>query len=89
MSVREMTTRQVRDRLASVVDAARSGEATVVTHRGKRVAAVVPVGVLDEYDRLAEEADLAVIRDRLARVEAGEPTIPLTEVIAETLDRAE
>lgn len=84
-----MTTRQVRDRLATVVDAARSGEPTIVTQRGRRVAAIVPIDLLDEYDRLVEAADTAVIRDRLARLEAGEPTFSLAEVLAETLARTE
>ncbi len=89
MSAREMTTRQVRDRLATVVDAARGGEPTIVTQRGRRVAAIVPIDLLDEYDRLVEAADTAVIRDRLARLEAGEPTFSLAEVLAETLARTE
>jgi prevent-host-death family protein len=84
-----MTTRQVRDRLADVVENAREGEPTVITNRGRRVAAVVPVEMLEEYERLAEAADLAIIRERLARVDAGEPTVPLGEVMAETLARAE
>ncbi len=89
MSAREMTTRQVRDRLATVVDAARAGEPTFVTQRGRRVAAIVPIDLLDEYDRLVEAADTAVIRERLARLEAGEPTFSLAEVLAETLARTE
>lgn len=84
-----MTTREVRDRLAQVIDTARAGAPTVITNRGRRVAAVVPVELLDEYERLAEAADLAILRERLARVDAGEPTVPLSEVIAETLARTE
>lgn len=89
MTTAEMTTRQVRDQLAQVIDDAREGEPTVITNRGRRVAAVVPVEMLDEYERLSEAADLAIIRERLARVDAGEPTVPLNEVMAETLARAE
>jgi prevent-host-death family protein len=89
MTAVEMTTRQVRDRLADVVENAREGEPTVITNRGRRVAAVVPVEMLEEYERLAEAADLAIIRERLARVEAGEPTVSLSEVMAETLERGE
>jgi prevent-host-death family protein len=89
MTAAEMTTRQVRDRLADVVDNAREGEPTVITSRGRRVAAIVPVEMLEEFERLAEAADLAIIRDRLARVDAGEATVSLEEVMAETLARAE
>ena len=89
MTAVEMTTRQVRDQLADVVENAREGEPTVITNRGRRVAAVVPVEMLEEYERLAEAADLAIIRERLARVEAGEPTVSLSEVMAETLERAD
>lgn len=89
MTVKTMTTRQVRDQLAGVVDAARGGEPTVVTQRGRRVAAIVPVEVLDDYERLVEQADLALIRERLARVDAGQATIPLAEILAESLARTE
>lgn len=89
MTTKELTTRQVRDRLASVVDDARNGEPTVVTQRGRRVAAIVPVELLDEYDRLVDAADLALITERLARVDAGEPTYSLEQVLAETLARTE
>lgn len=85
----ELSTREARDRLADVVDDARHGEATIITSRGRRVAAVVPVDMLDEYERLAEAADLAVIRERMSRVDGGEPTVPMEDVIAETLARDE
>lgn len=85
----ELSTREARDKLADVVDDARHGEATVITSRGRRVAAVVPVDMLDEYEHLAEAADLAVIRERMDRVDAGEPTVPLADVMAETLQRKE
>ncbi len=88
MSVKEMTTRQVRDRLASVVDDARNGEATVVTQRGRPVAAIVPVALLDEYERLVDAAELALIQERLAVADL-EPTYSLEEVLAETLARTE
>ena len=88
MSVKQMTTRQVRDRFATVVDDARNGEPTVVTQRGRRVAAIVPVDLLDEYDRLREAADMAVIRERLALADV-EPTYSFDEVLAETLARTE
>jgi prevent-host-death family protein len=89
MTVTEISTRQARDRLADVVEDARRGEPTVITNRGRRVAAVVPVEMLEEYERLADQADAAIIRERLARVDAGEGTVSIEEVIAETLGRDE
>lgn len=44
---------------------------------------------LDEHDQLVEAADTAVIRERLASVDAGEQTFSLAEVLAENLARTE
>jgi prevent-host-death family protein len=85
-----LSIREVRDRLADVVDRAVVDHLpTIITRRGKRAAAVVPVEMLDEYERLAKAEDLRMIDEAMVRIRAGEPTVPIEEVIAETLARPE
>lgn len=87
MTTTEMSTRETRDHFADRLDAARRGEATLITSRGRPVAALVPAELLDEYERLAEAEDLRLIDERIARYEAGGTTTPLSDVFAETLAR--
>ena len=44
----ERTTREVREHLADVVNAAIKGQVTYITSRGRRVAAVVPLAIADQ-----------------------------------------
>lgn len=44
----ERTTREVREHLADVVNAAIRGRVTYITSRGRRVAAVVPLATADQ-----------------------------------------
>ncbi|GAA1111357.1 hypothetical protein GCM10009605_51990 [Nocardiopsis composta] len=79
--------RQVRDHLADVVDRAdREDEPTVITRRGKEVAAVVPIDMLRRFQEYEEQAIIRMVRERMANPEPG---IPLEEVMAETLARPE
>lgn len=87
MTTTEMSTRETRDHFADRLDAARRGEATLITSRGRPVAALVPAELLGEYERLAEAEDLRLIDERIARYEAGGTTTPLSDVLAETLAR--
>lgn len=57
-----------------------AGEITIITNHGRRVAAVVPVDVLDALERLEDEA-LTNLAPR-ALAEPGEP-IPHDQVLAE------
>jgi prevent-host-death family protein len=51
----EMNTRDVRAKIADVVNAAAVyGQTTYITHRGRRVAAVVPVPVAEAAERTGE-----------------------------------
>jgi prevent-host-death family protein len=46
----ERTTREVREHLADVVNAAIRGQVTYITCRGRRVAAVVPLATADQAE---------------------------------------
>lgn len=79
--------RQVRDHLADVVDRAdRDDEPTVITRRGKEVAAVVPIELLRRYQQFEEQEIIRIVRERM---DSSEPGIPLEQVMAETLARPE
>lgn len=78
--------RELRDTLADVVDRAAHDEVTVVTRRGRKVAAVVPIGMVDEWRRWEEEHVVAMIDKAMAD---RRPGIPMTDVLAETLARPE
>lgn len=80
--------RELRDRLADVIDRAIQDEVTVVKRRGREVAAVVPIEFLREYQRLEEARVVALLDERMAAARSGEG-VPLEEVIAETLARPE
>lgn len=77
------TIRQVRDHIADVVDRAdREGSPTVITRRGKEVAAIVPIDLLRRYQQLEEEEIMRMVRERM---DNPEPGIPMEEVMAEIL----
>lgn len=47
----EMSTRDVRAKLAGVVNAAIAGRTTYITQHGRRVAAIVPLAVAENPDK--------------------------------------
>ncbi|MGW4898374.1 type II toxin-antitoxin system Phd/YefM family antitoxin [Kitasatospora sp. NPDC004240] len=82
--VQTVSIREARERLADVVDRAERDEPTVITRRGREVAAVVPIELLREYRQWEERELLRLIEER-----RDEPTYSLDEVMAETLARPE
>ncbi|MFE6308410.1 type II toxin-antitoxin system prevent-host-death family antitoxin [Nocardiopsis sp. NPDC057823] len=81
------TIRQVRDHIADVVDRAdRDDSPTVITRRGREVAAVVPIEMLRRYQRLEEQEILRLVKERMADPSPG---IPMEQVMAEILEGPE
>ncbi|MGP4112133.1 type II toxin-antitoxin system Phd/YefM family antitoxin [Streptomyces sp. 4N509B] len=79
--------RDVRAHLADVVERAdRDDEPTVITRRGKPVAAVVSIEVLRRYQEWEEREINRIVDERMANRSAG---IPLEDVLRETLERSE
>ncbi|PSK98791.1 prevent-host-death family protein [Murinocardiopsis flavida] len=75
--------REVRQHLADVVDRAdRDDTSTVITRRGKEVAAVVPIDVLRKFEYYEEQAIVRMVQERMKNPEPG---IPMDEVMAEFL----
>ncbi|MFE4515504.1 type II toxin-antitoxin system Phd/YefM family antitoxin [Kitasatospora sp. NPDC056783] len=70
--------RELRARLAEVVTQAEAGEITVITRKGERVGAVVPIEILDAIED-AEDELLA----REARKHLDEPVITMAELLVD------
>jgi prevent-host-death family protein len=79
-----LSSRDFRAHLSDAIDRARAGDTTVVTRNGRAVGAFVPMEVL-ERARRQEEAELR----RLIEERKDSPTVPMSEVMAETLERDE
>ncbi|SCE11928.1 prevent-host-death family protein [Streptomyces sp. DvalAA-14] len=79
--------RDVRAHLAEVVERAdRDDVPTVITRRGKEVAAVVSIEVLRKYQEWEEREINRIIDERMANPAAG---IPIEDIMRETLARNE
>jgi prevent-host-death family protein len=79
--------RDVRAHLAEVVERAdRDDQPTVITRRGKEVAAVVSIEVLRKYQQWEEREINRIIDERMAD---RSPGVPIEEVMRETLARSE
>ncbi|WP_031077078.1 type II toxin-antitoxin system Phd/YefM family antitoxin [Streptomyces sp. NRRL WC-3742] len=73
-----MNIREARAHLAEVISRAEAGEITVITRKGERVGAVVPIEVLDAIED-AEDELLA----REAEKHRNEPTVSMAELLAD------
>ena len=80
---RVLSIRMVRDNIADVVDLARQDEPTVVTRRGREIAAVVPTGMLFQWRRWEEEKLISLFEARGASA-----TVPLATVLIQVLGRS-
>ena len=78
--------RELRDGLADVIDRAAHDELTVITRRGREVAAVVPITMVNEWRRWEEEHVVAMVDKAMADPRPG---VPMAEVLADTLARPE
>ncbi|MFI6089333.1 type II toxin-antitoxin system Phd/YefM family antitoxin [Streptomyces sp. NPDC051218] len=76
-----VTVREARAHLAEVVDKAEAGEVTVLTRNGKRVAALVPIEVLDALDEASDEQAA-----REAEQHRDDPTVSMIELLADLFE---
>jgi prevent-host-death family protein len=79
-----VTVREVRAHLAEVINRAEAGHTTVVTRKGKRVAALVPIDVLDALDAAADE-----MAAREAESHRQDPTVSMAELLADLFEGRE
>jgi prevent-host-death family protein len=78
--------REVRENLADVVERAAHDELTIITRRGREVAAIVPIEMVREYREWEEERVLRIINERRA---AAQPGIPMDQIMNEVLESDE
>ena len=80
-----LSTTLARESFSEVVNRAAYGkERVVLTRRGKRLVAVVPIEDVELLERLEDEYDSALVRERVAEWEAaGRPGKPLEDYIRE------
>lgn len=77
----ELPISEAREHLGEIASKAEHGqERTVLTRRGRPVAAVISIDDLRELEAAEDEADLAAARDALA---SDERRVPHSEVLAE------
>ncbi|WP_035848571.1 type II toxin-antitoxin system Phd/YefM family antitoxin [Kitasatospora azatica] len=73
-----LSIREARAHLAEVVTKAEAGEITVITRKGERVGAVVPIAILDAIEEAADE-----LAAREAEEHRGDPTVSMAELLAD------
>jgi prevent-host-death family protein len=78
--------REVRENLADVVERAAHDELTIITKRGREVAAIVPIEMVREYREWEEERVLRIINERRASAQSG---IPMEQIMNEVLESDE
>ncbi|KJY32568.1 MULTISPECIES: type II toxin-antitoxin system prevent-host-death family antitoxin [unclassified Streptomyces] len=76
-----LSIREARAHLAEVVTKAESGEITVITRKGERVGAVVPIEILDAIEEAADE-----LAAREAELHRNDPTVSMAELLADLFD---
>ncbi|GEL26242.1 hypothetical protein PSU4_51960 [Pseudonocardia sulfidoxydans NBRC 16205] len=77
----ELSAAEVRATFAAVVGRAEhAGHTTYITHRGRRVAAIVPADVAEYLEHLEDEHLSTLATESLAD---PEPSVPLSEVVRE------
>lgn len=86
----ELPLSEARERLGDLVDSVRDEDSFIyLTRRGRRVAALMPVDIAENYEKIEDEywaRRAAEAHDRLA---AGEDeVIPFSELVAETEGRS-
>ncbi|WP_461001619.1 type II toxin-antitoxin system Phd/YefM family antitoxin [Streptomonospora sediminis] len=79
-----ISAREFRMHLADVIDRAKAGDPTVVTRNGKAVGAFVPMEVLEQARQSDEEELRRIVEER-----RDSATVPMADVMAETLARDE
>jgi prevent-host-death family protein len=74
---------QARDQLSELISKAAYGkERVVLTRRGKKLVAIVPIEDLELIEQLEDEEDIRDALEAHARIKSGEEqTIPLEEAM--------
>jgi prevent-host-death family protein len=80
----ELPASEARSRISELLDAVASGEFIYLTRRGKRVAALMPADIAENYEKIEDEYWARRADEARARLAAGEDeVIPFDQLIAE------
>ena len=86
----EVPVSEARDRLADLVDSVRDQDSFVyLTRRGKRVAALMPADIAENYEQIEDEYWSRRAEEARARIAAGEDeVISFDRLVAESEGRS-
>ncbi len=83
--VLEVPASEARSRISELLDAVGNGEFVYLTRRGKRVAALMPADIAENYEKIEDEYWARRADEARARLAAGEDeVITLDQLIAES-----
>ncbi|WP_216892427.1 type II toxin-antitoxin system Phd/YefM family antitoxin [Nocardia alni] len=82
----EISIRELRANLARYVTDAQGGDEVIILRDGQPAAALVPLEMVEAFDRAEDEL---LAREALARIDAAEPTASMAEVIADLFGEAD
>jgi prevent-host-death family protein len=82
--IRELPASEARSRLSELLDAVANGEFVYLTRRGRRVAALMPADIAENYEKIEDEYWARRAREARERLAAGEDEIiPFDQLVAE------
>jgi prevent-host-death family protein len=80
----ELPASEARSRISELLDAVADGEFVYLTRRGKRVAALMPADIAENYEKIEDEYWARRAAEARARLASGEDdVIPFDQLIAE------
>ena len=82
--VMELPASEARSRISELLDAVADGEFVYLTRRGKRVAALIPADIAENYEKIEDEYWSRRADEARARLASGEDeVIPFDQLVAE------
>ena len=82
--VTELPASEARSRISELLDAVADGEFIYLTRRGKRVAALIPADIAENYEKIEDEYWARRAQEARARLASGEDeVIPFDQLVAE------
>ena len=80
----ELPASEARSRISELLDAVADGEFIYLTRRGKRVAALMPADIAENYEKIEDEYWARRAEEARARLASGEDeVIPFDQLVAE------
>ena len=83
--VMELPASEARSRISELLDAVADGEFVYLTRRGKRVAALMPADIAENYEKIEDEYWARRAQEARARLASGEDeVISFDQLVAES-----